>query len=195
MSVIITLCWQQSKVPHISCKMKHYKTTYSIIKIKLVHQMSHASFILPDFYLTNYTLLRIMKSTLIVSVLCHDTKIVQIVAQHLFFYSSPNKSVQHMHSRCIYIRVNKNMLTEQSTAKENCRNRMWHFVSLHCICSHCCWEKKVLTCGLSAYFLIEVVTITIRIVWPGGQWAFWNGKHVTLCQIVVSYAENRVQCI
>lgn len=41
--------------------------------------MAHTSFILPDFCLTNYTLLGIMKSTLIFSMLCHNTKIVQIV--------------------------------------------------------------------------------------------------------------------
>ena len=60
----------------------------------------------------------------------------------------------------------------------------------------------------SAYFMIEVVTIKHWGVWPGGTYVgqlahvvsfwmtvFWNGRHVTLCQIVVSYAENRVQCI
>ena len=60
----------------------------------------------------------------------------------------------------------------------------------------------------SACFLIEVVTVNHWAVWPSGTcigqlahvvsfWmaVFWNGKHVTLCQIVVSYAENRVQCI
>lgn len=50
-----------------------------MIKIKRLHEMAHTSFILPDFCLTNYTLLGIMKSTLIFSMLCHNTKIVQIV--------------------------------------------------------------------------------------------------------------------
>lgn len=102
--------------------------------------MAHTSFILPDFCLTNYTLLGIMKSTLIFSMLCHNTKIVQIVenssdAQKYLqihthavetFYFSPNKSVQHMHSRYIYIGLNKNMLTKkQSTEKENCRKNIY----------------------------------------------------------------------
>ena len=55
------------------------KTTCSIIKIKLLHPMAHTSFVLPDFCLTSYALLGIMKSTLIFSMLCHNTKIVQIV--------------------------------------------------------------------------------------------------------------------
>ena len=59
------------------------KTTYTIIKIKLLHPMAHASFVLPDFCLTNYTLLGIMKSTLIFSMLCHNTKIVIIVENSL----------------------------------------------------------------------------------------------------------------
>lgn len=41
--------------------------------------MAHTSFIVPDFCRTNYTLLGIMKSTLIFSMLCHNTKIVKIV--------------------------------------------------------------------------------------------------------------------
>ena len=41
--------------------------------------MSHTAFILPDVCLTSYTLLDIMKSTLIFRMLCHNIKIVQIV--------------------------------------------------------------------------------------------------------------------
>ncbi len=60
----------------------------------------------------------------------------------------------------------------------------------------------------SAYILIEVLTINHWGVWPDGtcNWpisscsvilngSVWNGKHVTLFQIVVCYAENRVQCV
>ena len=41
--------------------------------------MAHTSVMLPDLCLTNYTLLGIMKGTLILSMLCNNPKIVQTV--------------------------------------------------------------------------------------------------------------------
>ena len=64
------------KIPQISCKMKHGNQN-SIIKIKLLHQVAQTSFMLPDFCLTNYTLLGIIRSTHIFSMLCHNTKTVE----------------------------------------------------------------------------------------------------------------------
>ena len=69
-------------------------------------------------------------------------------------------------------------------------------------------KKSAHLWSFSAYLLIEVATITVTIVWPGGTYSgplshvvsfwkavVWNGNHVTLCDIVVSYAKNRVQCV
>ena len=71
-----------------------------------------------------------------------------MLLKHLCFYFSTNKSVQDMHSRYIYIGLNRNMLTTNSKLKKNIAEKiyrkkrgahMWSFYG--------------------AYFMIEVVTI------------------------------------
>lgn len=102
--------------------------------------MAHTSFILPDFCLTNYTLLGIMKSIPIcfaiilkyVSDCSHAQKYLQIhthaVATFLFFifFTTVNKSVQHMHSRYIYMGLNKNILTKNSKLKKKISEKIYY---------------------------------------------------------------------
>ena len=40
-----------------------------------------------------------------------------------------------------------------------------------CNLFHCCWKKKLTSGFFSTDFLIEVVTITVTVVWPGGTFS------------------------
>ena len=101
---------------------KPHKTRLTLKNLYINHYQNQtvapdgAHFIhITDVCLTSYTLLDIMKSTLIFSMLCHNTKresfrlfrCAEIFADthtccwniFFFFNFSPNKSVQHVHSR------------------------------------------------------------------------------------------------
>jgi len=78
--------WFYQKI-HKTLKTAKYLIQYILkneaLQPKLHRVLSKSNFCMkwhtPDFCLTNYTLLGIMKSTLIFSMLCHNTKLVKIV--------------------------------------------------------------------------------------------------------------------